>query len=39
MIMEESYSINMSAFLGKAEKMMNVEEEEANYKFLEMLGK
>lgn len=39
MIMEQSYSINMSRFLGTTEQLLDKEEEEANKKFEELLSR
>lgn len=33
MLMEESYSISMSRFLGKTERQVDFEDEEANQRF------
>jgi hypothetical protein len=37
MLMEEGYSINVSQFLGKTQKMLELEEEYAREKFEKML--
>jgi hypothetical protein len=37
MIMEEGYSINVSQFLGKTQKLLELEEEYARDKFEKML--